>query len=326
LPLTAEAGQTGLYEYFNEASPPATTFVGSISGTTLTVTSATSEIGPNHILSGTGVLADTYITDRLTGRGGTGTYRVDADHAIPTGSITITASAFTGTPYTWGVEPRTDGEHGRYLRVQTEVISGGPPYNYSGWGCWQTWAVNPASEPFLSFKFDFDGGNCGRNIGFSTNAQDDEPTANVECLIPCLPSAGGAFTAVELLPADLWRTYNVVMEYQHKEPFWISIGGTSTATTLELVEYLSALALKLEYDTTTTIVGPNLVVNGDFSTALADPPWKNSSGGDGTVTLVGGKAVLTHTATPRARLRQGLTVEAGASYLIEFTCSGFVGP
>ena len=326
IPLEAEAGQTGLYEYFNEASPPATTFIGSISGTTLTVTSANGEIGPNHILSGPGVLANTYIESRLTGRGGTGTYRVNNTHSAPTGSITITAAQYTGTSFAWSIEPRADAS-GRCLRVQTAVPSGGPPYSFAGWGSWQTWAVSAESEPFVAFELDFDGGNCGRNVEFSTNAQDDAPEAGVLRLLPCLPSTAGEFVHYTLTPADLWRTHNIAWEYQHKEPYWITISGTSTATTLEMVEHLGALVLRLGYNIGAHGDGPELIANGAFTTDLTG--WNTAASNAGcTVTVVASAAVLANasgTTGKRARMRQGVTVEPGKSYLIEFTTSGYTG-
>ena len=80
--------------------------------------------------------------------------------------------------------------------------------------------VSEANEPFIAYEFDFDGGGCGRNIEFSTNAQDDAANAAVVYLLPCLASTAGTFTHYNLTPADLWRTHNIAWEYRHKEPYW----------------------------------------------------------------------------------------------------------
>lgn len=229
------------------------------------------------------------------------------------------------TLFSTAIKPRGDIP-GRCLEVTATVPSGGPPYNYAGIGCWQTWAVSPANEPFVSFKLEFDGGKCNRNIEFSTAAQEDVAASEVNCLIPCLPSKAGVFTEFEFLPSDLWRLHNVVMEYKHKEPQWLNTAGTSTATFIGFEEADDALVNCITYNTVVSIVGNNLVQNGEFTVPLQDPPWRDSSGGDGTVTIVNSQAVLHHSASPRARLRQGLTVEANVVYQIQFTCSNFVGP
>lgn len=66
------------------------TFTGSISGTTLTVTSiAAGNIALGQYLSGTGITSGTQITQFLTGAGQTGTYQVN-NSTTATGSITIT--------------------------------------------------------------------------------------------------------------------------------------------------------------------------------------------------------------------------------------------
>lgn len=226
------------------------------------------------------------------------------------------------TAFAWFVVPRGDGL-GNCLTVQTQVHEGGPPYNYAGWGSWPAWVIS-ADEPFRAFAFEFDGGGCGRNLEFSSNVIQDDPAGDVGVLLPCLSTEGGQFQAVEWLPADLWRLNNVVLEARHKEAYWATASALSEFAP---VETDGAIALQYYFDfNLTPTYGPELVQNGDFSVALADPPWRNSSGGSGTVTLVGGQAVLTHPTTTRARLRQGLTVEVGAVYRIEFSCSGFVNP
>lgn len=66
---------------------------GSISGTTLTVTSVGSgTIRVGYIISGTGITAGTTITALLTGTGGTGTYTVSD-------SQTVSSTTITGTTY-----------------------------------------------------------------------------------------------------------------------------------------------------------------------------------------------------------------------------------
>jgi len=79
------------------ASNNTATFVGSISGTTLTVTSVTSGTLYNGmVIRGTGVFQDTTIISFGTGSGGTGTYTVDVSQT--TSSTTITG--WIGVYYT----------------------------------------------------------------------------------------------------------------------------------------------------------------------------------------------------------------------------------
>lgn len=67
------------------------TFTGSISGTTLTVSSISAgNIALGQTLSGSGVTSGTKITQFLTGAGQSGTYQVSTSHTA-TGSITITS-------------------------------------------------------------------------------------------------------------------------------------------------------------------------------------------------------------------------------------------
>jgi hypothetical protein len=77
-----------------------TSFTGSISGTTLTVTSGPTGSGiiVGAVLNGVGVIAGTTITGNLTGTqfGSSSTWTVSTDHtAVPTGSTTITSAAPT---------------------------------------------------------------------------------------------------------------------------------------------------------------------------------------------------------------------------------------
>jgi hypothetical protein len=76
-----------------------TSFTGSISGTTLTVTSTPSGSGiiSGAVLNGIGVIAGTTITGNLTGTqfSSSSTWTVSTSHATPTGSTTITSAAPT---------------------------------------------------------------------------------------------------------------------------------------------------------------------------------------------------------------------------------------
>lgn len=221
------------------------------------------------------------------------------------------------TPFSWEVVERTDKE-GNCLQVQTQVLSGGPPYNYSGWGAWPAWKVT-GDEPFNGFSFEFDGGGCGRNIELSTSVVTNNPTGDVSLLIPCLTSSAGTFTQYHLTSSDFWRLDNIVWEHQHKEPYWTSVTNGEFSN----IELENSLALGYNFDfNLVPVYGNNLVTNGDFSNDLTG--W-NTSANSGTITITDGICTLTHTPS-RARLRKQLYVEIGKTYLIEFLCSNFIIP
>jgi hypothetical protein len=74
-------------------------FTGSIaaSSTTLTVTAvSTGSLSIGDIISGTGIYADTYITQYLTGVGGTGTYTLNQTQAAVVNSETMTTGNLAG--------------------------------------------------------------------------------------------------------------------------------------------------------------------------------------------------------------------------------------
>ncbi len=111
-------------------------FTGSISGTTLTVTAtAGGQIRVGQTITGTGVTGGTTITGKLTGKGGQGTYTVSV-------SQTVASTAITGTLGTIGaigdISPRLPGK----------II-------------WPVFAVN---------GYSLTGGNFKTPSAFSTNA------------------------------------------------------------------------------------------------------------------------------------------------------------
>lgn len=77
------------------------TYVGGISGTTLTVSSVTTLVVKiNEVISGTGITAGTTIEEQLTGTpNGVGTYRVSVSQTVAPGTaITGSIDSFTFTP------------------------------------------------------------------------------------------------------------------------------------------------------------------------------------------------------------------------------------
>jgi hypothetical protein len=71
------------------SGPAAATGTGSISGTTLTLTSVSGLASLGNLIQGTGVASDTYITALGTGSGGTGTYTVNNSHTVASESLSL---------------------------------------------------------------------------------------------------------------------------------------------------------------------------------------------------------------------------------------------
>jgi hypothetical protein len=76
-------------------------FTGTISGTTLTVSSLTGTIQVGTTLSGTGVTAGTTISSQLTGTtGSTGTYQVNTSQTVASTAMTTSAGSSTDATFT----------------------------------------------------------------------------------------------------------------------------------------------------------------------------------------------------------------------------------
>jgi hypothetical protein len=91
----------GVYRYTWRISTPASaSFVGSVSGTTLTVTQVKSgTIGISQQLFGPGMLPETIITGLGSGSGGVGTYTINNSQTIASTELnsTVVAAEFTGS-------------------------------------------------------------------------------------------------------------------------------------------------------------------------------------------------------------------------------------
>jgi hypothetical protein len=98
---------------------------GSQTGTILTVTTVTSgQFGVGQVVSGTGVLANTYITANGTGTGNIGTYTVS------TSSTVSPATVFTMSPNTLGDSFGTAGSQYSNLEIDFGAPNSGLTYPY----------------------------------------------------------------------------------------------------------------------------------------------------------------------------------------------------
>ena len=89
----------GSYRYtWSISNPASANFIGSISGTTLTVTLLTSgSIGVGQSLFGVGITAETVVTALGTGTGGVGTYTVNISQTVASETMNTAAVAATLT-------------------------------------------------------------------------------------------------------------------------------------------------------------------------------------------------------------------------------------
>ncbi len=94
--LTGTAGGTGTYQVSISQTASSTTISATSTQGVLTVSAVSSgTLAVGQVISGTGVTAGTYITAKLTGTGGTGTYVVSVSQTAT--STTITAGAVSVT-------------------------------------------------------------------------------------------------------------------------------------------------------------------------------------------------------------------------------------
>ena len=94
-----ERAAVGPPQYIGVDTIGSSSFTGSISGTTLTVTavaSGTILLGP---LTGTGIATNTLITAQLTGTGGTGTYTVNNSQTVGSEAMTGGGDVFVFGPF-----------------------------------------------------------------------------------------------------------------------------------------------------------------------------------------------------------------------------------
>ena len=128
----------GAYRYtWRISSPNQAVFVGSVSGTTLTVTAVSSgTIGINQQLFGVGVTSETIITSLGTGTGGIGTYNLNLSQTVSASSLnsatigtrfqaTIAGSVLTVTSVTTGSIYLGQTVQGSGVPVGTVIISYG---------------------------------------------------------------------------------------------------------------------------------------------------------------------------------------------------------
>jgi lysophospholipase L1-like esterase len=118
--------------------------------------------------------------------------------------------------------PRPDGSYGNALRVTATVSAGGPPYKYAGWGLWARVDVTPTT-PFNFFSTSFYGDGSGRKMVLKTNVSPvNDPSGNVQVLVPLLPSARIAFVTRVYPPSLFWDVSNVVYDADHIDHRYVS--------------------------------------------------------------------------------------------------------
>jgi hypothetical protein len=138
-------------------------FTGSITGTTLTVTATgTGVITPGALLSGTNILAGTNITTYGTGTGGTGTYTVSRSHSA-TGSQTISGVTTTAAGARHIYQAQATG-----LRLDANSRMN---YNVLNWVAPSTTTVSGVTIPQApQIQFSFGNNSLAADITYTNTA------------------------------------------------------------------------------------------------------------------------------------------------------------
>jgi hypothetical protein len=104
LPGPANVGDLVTYDPLNgnlNSVPPSVSFTGAMSTTTLTVSAvASGALQVGQLVTGAGVLPDTYITALGTGKGNTGTYTINNSQTVSSGAMSansLPAPSFSAT-------------------------------------------------------------------------------------------------------------------------------------------------------------------------------------------------------------------------------------
>ena len=116
------------------------------------------------------------------------------------------------------------------LQIETTVNSGGPPYNYAGFGFWPTIPVTSYSA-FNSLSVNMIGDGSGRYVSVNLNIDPAKTSAgNYYCTIPLLPEDSYAAITFTLLPSDFWQVGNVVYDASHQDYSYVGTYGSDVNT------------------------------------------------------------------------------------------------
>jgi uncharacterized protein (TIGR02217 family) len=119
------------------------------------------------------------------------------------------------------------------LQIQTLVNSGGPPYNYAGFGFWPTVPVT-AYSTFRSLDITMIGDGSGRGLLVNLNTDPAKGTVgDYYARITMLPQASYAQTLYSLKPSDFAKVGNIVYDSGHQDFSYIDCYG-SDANALSL--------------------------------------------------------------------------------------------
>ena len=174
VPVTVGTGGTGRTASAGSgtaggaSSVDVTTFTGSISGTTLTVSSVTNgTIQPGHVITGSGVTSCTVIRYGLTGTGSTGTYVVTSPQTVPSTTITGKVNAGGGGGGSPAPGFAFGGGGGGWTTGSTNAGAVTPGYTSTipTGGCAVSGVGGPVRYPFLGGAGGFHCGACGSGLG-----------------------------------------------------------------------------------------------------------------------------------------------------------------
>ncbi|GLR26506.1 DUF2460 domain-containing protein [Limnobacter litoralis] len=116
------------------------------------------------------------------------------------------------------------------LNIKTTVNTGGPPYNYAGFGLWPTIPIIDGF-PFRSLDIRMIGDGSGRKLPVNLNiAPDKGADGDYYYQMNMLPQDSYASVLYSIKPADLWKSDNVVYDSAHQDFSYVGTYGSDVAT------------------------------------------------------------------------------------------------
>lgn len=122
------------------------------------------------------------------------------------------------------------------LQIETTVNSGGPPWNYAGFGLWPTIDI-PAGAVFSSLDVTLIGDGSGRSVLVNLNT-DPAKTTNGDYYrrITMIPTDAHGAVTVSLAQSDFWKVGNVVYDSLHQDYSYIGTYGSNVASLNQAVD------------------------------------------------------------------------------------------
>lgn len=182
-----------------------------------------------HAYRSTGKIKYKTLADRIgyalfdAGRWSTNRMFFDLDINKEAGQYGLYWYNAPATPFAYETVRRPYDVARNCLRITTQVDSGGPPYNFSGFGNWFTFPVT-SGTPFNSLDITLMGDVSKRFLEINTNiSESNSSDGDLKALIPFLSTESETFITASITKSMLWKTGNVVYDALHQD---YSFSGT----------------------------------------------------------------------------------------------------